>query len=252
MGDNEASRIGAVERFGEIIEVLREREPLSSRAVASALDVSKSTAHAYLATMEELEYVTRSPDGYAVSLKFLEYGMEERERLPIVDVAADTIEQLASDTSEAVYLVVEEHGYGVYVDYALGERAVTTHAIVGTRSPLHSIASGKTILAHLPEERVDEIVAAHGLPAETERTIQSREALDETLARVREQGYAINEHEANAGTRAVGAPVVVDDEVVAAIAVAGPAHRITPERIEADVLGEVLAAANEIELTYPS
>lgn len=250
MPSDAGERIKAVDRFADVVEALRATQPLTSRELAAEIGVSKSTAHAYLATMESNEYVTRTRDGYSLSLRFLEYGMRERNGLRIVDVAREAMEQLAADTSEAVYLVVEEHGHGVYVDYALGERAVKTHAHVGTRSPLHSIASGKAILAHLPEERVEEIVETHGFERQTENTIHSWSALQETLERVREQGYAVNEHEANVGTRAVGAPILVDGDVVAAIAVAGPANRITPTRLEEEMLGTVLATANEIELTY--
>lgn len=248
MTERDAGRIGAVSRFADIVDAFREREALSSRELAEELGVSKSTAHAYLATMEDTEFAVRGPDGYSLSLKFLDVGMRERDRNRVVEVAADAMAQLSADTSEAVYLVVEEHGRAVYVDYSLGERAVRTHARIGTRAPLNTLASGKALLAFLPEERVAEIIETHGLPAETENTITSRAALEAELAEVRERGYAVNEHEANIGTRAVGAPVVVDDRVVAAIAVAGPANRITRDRIEDDVVGKVLGTANEIEL----
>ena len=248
MVERAPGRIQALARFSAIMEALCDREPLSSREVADEIGVAKSTAHAYLATMEDLAYVVREPDGYSLSLKFLDYGMVERDRLRVIDVARDAVEQLAADTSEAVYVVVEEHGEAVYVDFALGDRAVKTHARIGTRAPLHSLASGKAILAYLPEERVEEIVDRHGLAAQTERTIQSRDALDEELERTRERGYAINEHEANVGTRAVGVPVRVDGVVAAAIAVAGPANRITRARLEDEVVGEALATANEIEI----
>lgn len=248
MAGHDGGRIKAVARFAEIVETLCAEEPLSSREVADELGVAKSTAHAYLATMDDLEYVVRGPEGYSLGLKFLDYGMLERDKLRVVSVAEEAVEQLAADTSEAVYLVVEEHGWGVYVDYALGDRAVRTHARIGTRAHLHSLASGKSILAHLPEARVEAILDEHGLPPETEHTIRTREALAEHLETVRERGYAVNEHEANMGTRAVGAPIIVDGDVVAAVAVAGPANRITRQRLEDEVLGEVLATVNEVEL----
>ncbi len=248
MGTNTRGRIGAVERFGDIVDLLREHDAMTSQRVADELDVAKSTAHAYLATMEDLEFVVRGTDGYSLSLKLLDYGMFARDQLSVVDAASGAVEQLAADTSEAVYLVTEEHGRAVYVDYALGDRAVKTHARVGTRSHLHSLASGKAILAHLAEDRVRDVVATHGLPELTENTVTTSEELFEELETVREQGYAVNEHEANTGTRAVGAPILVGDAVVAAVAVAGPANRITRERLEEEMLGDVLATANEIEL----
>jgi len=246
--DDEGRGIKAVHRLGAVVDLLRERGPLSTQAVATELGVAKSTAHAYLSAMAEIEYVVRRPEGYALSLKYLDYGMTMRARLPVVREAETTLEQLAADTSEAAYLVVEEHGRAVYVDYALGDRAVKTHARIGTRSPLHSLASGKAILAYLPDERVDEIVERRGLPALTENTITDRSTLREELAAVRERGYAVNQHEANEGTHAIGTPIIADDEVVAGLSVAGPANRVTLDRLEDEIAGEILAAANEIEL----
>lgn len=248
MSTGRSGRISAVDRFAAVADLLHEHEALTSQEVADELDVAKSTAHAYLATMADLGFAVQGTDGYSLGLKLLDHGMAARDSFRVVDAAADPVEQLAADTSEAVYLVVEEHGKAVYLDYALGDRAVKTHARIGTRSHLHSLASGKAILAHLSEQRVREIVDEHGLPASTENTVSTSEELFGELETVREQGYAVNEHEANVGTRAVGAPILAGGDVVAAIAVAGPANRITRDRLEAEVLGEVLATANEIEL----
>ena len=248
MNAGTSGRIGSVDRFAAVVDALRENGSMTSQAIADELDIAKSTAHAYLATMEDLEFVVHGTDGYALGLRLLDEGMFARDRLPVVAAAAEAVEQLANDTSEAVYLVVEEHGKAVYVDYALGDRAVKTHARIGTRSHLHSLASGKAILAHLGEDRVREIADKFGLPAKTENTVSSPEQLFEELATVRERGYAINEHEALVGTRAVGAPILSGDDAVAAIAVAGPANRLTRDRLEDGVLGEVLATVNEIEL----
>jgi DNA-binding IclR family transcriptional regulator len=248
MNAGTSGRIGSVERFSAVVDALRENGAMTSQAVADELDIAKSTAHAYLATMEDLEFVVHGTDGYALGLRLLDHGMYARDRIPVVGTAAEAVEQLANDTAEAVYLVVEEHGKAVYVDYALGDRAVKTHARIGTRSHLHSLASGKAILAHLSEDRVWEIVDDFGLPAKTENTISSPEELFEELASVRERGYAVNEHEAMVGTRAVATPILPGDDVVGAIAVAGPANRLTRDRLEDGVLGEVLATANEIEL----
>ena len=241
-------RIQSISRFSEIVEILCEREAITSRELADEMEISKSTAHAYLATMEDLEYAVRTPEGYSLSLKFLDYGMIERDRIRVVDVARNTLEQLAEDTSEATYLVVEEHGQAVYVDHVLGNRGVQTHARLGTRMPLHTLASGKAILAYLSDERIKEILDTHGLPEQTANTITARETLYEKLEMTRERGYAVNEQEANVGTRAVGAPVLVDGNVIASIAVAGPANRITRTRLKDEVAGKVLAAANEIEI----
>lgn len=240
--------IKSLYRMSDIVELLMRRGPLSTSGVADEIGISRSTAHSYLSTMYDLGYVVTRPDGYDLSLKFLDVGVHVRDSLPITSVGEPVIEQLAQDTNEATWLIVEEHGKAVYTNLALGDRAVHTRGRIGKRTYLHTLAAGKMILAHLPTERVEAIIEEHGLPSQTEQTIDSREALYEELERVREQGYALNDHESITGARAVGAPVLVDDEVQGAVSVSGPANRVTMERLEDEIIPALLAAVNELEL----
>jgi len=244
-------KIKTAYRLVRVLDLLREAGPLTTTEVSRRLDIAKSTAHAYLSSMHDLELIVRDGDGYAPSLTLLDFGMARRERLQIVEMARPSLEQLATDTEEAVHLIVEEHGVGVYVDYVLGERAVKSERAlprIGTRSPLHCLSSGKAILANLPEDRVAEILEEKGLPAQTEHTISSERELYDELETIRERGYAVNQHEANRGVHSVGAPIVVEGEVLGAISIAGPANRLTLSYIEDEVVDELLASTNEIEL----
>ena len=83
------------------------------------------------------------------------------------DVAKQQIDELAEDTGEIVNLMVEEYGKGVYLYIARGENAVNLDTTVGTRQYLHASPLGKSILAMMTEDRVDEVHKLHGLPAET-------------------------------------------------------------------------------------
>jgi DNA-binding IclR family transcriptional regulator len=75
----------------------------------------------------------------------------------------------------------------VYLYTEVGESAVQTGAHIGRRGPLHVSAAGKSILANLPEERVDEIIEEHGLSGGGEKSVSTRENLDETLETARKR-----------------------------------------------------------------
>jgi IclR family acetate operon transcriptional repressor len=90
------------------------------------------------------------------------------------------------------------------------------------------------LLADLPGERVAQIVAEHGLPAYTPKTITSLEDLEAELERIRERGYAIDDEEYDEGLRCIGAGVRDHSgHVVSALGIGGPVTRITPERVDA-------------------
>lgn len=234
--------IGSLARASEIIGLLQ-TEPMGVAAVAAELDIARSTAHDHLTTLARLGYLVNEGGTYRLGLRLLDHGMAARAGYPIASVGTEVIEQLAADTGEAVWTVVEEHGRAVYVDSALGERAVPTHARVGTRSGLHYLASGKAILAHLPEEDVRAI-----LETAPSRPVEDVEAFFEELRNVADRGYALNDNEAVEGVRAIGAPVVTDGTLRGALSLSGPANRLSSARIEDELVPELLAATNELEL----
>ena len=241
-------KLQSVERVSEIVDLIQANGPMGTTEITEALDVPTSTAHDYLSSLHDLEYLVKTKGKYDLGLRLLDHGMAARGRHPVVEAGRSTIEQLADTTGEAVWLVTEEHGRGVYLDYALGQQAVQTYARIGTRSPLHLTASGKSILAHLSEERVREIVDSHGLEQRTERSITSLDELLTELDATRNRGYAVNDQEAIQGTRAVGTGIIVDESVVGAISIVGPANRMTDRRLEDGLVDHVRGAANELEL----
>ena len=245
---NDAVKLRSIQRVSEIIELLQEHGPMGTTEITESLDVPTSTAHDYLSSLYDLEYLVKTEGKYNLGLRLLDHGIAARDRHAIADIGKQTITQLANETGEAAWLVTEEHGRAVYLDYALGEHAVQTHARIGTRSYLHQLASGKSILAYLPEERVDEIIDRHGLEQRTPHTIDSREGLLEELKATRERGYAINDQEAVEGARALGKAIVVGGDVVGAISIVGPANRLTDKQLADGTVDQIRGAANELEL----
>ncbi|HKG27203.1 MAG TPA: IclR family transcriptional regulator C-terminal domain-containing protein, partial [Thermomicrobiales bacterium] len=75
------------------------------------------------------------------------------------------------------------------------------------RVPLHCTASGKVLLAGMPEATVDQIVAERGLPARTPHTITDPTALRDCLHEVRRRGYAIDAEENELGGYCYAAPI---------------------------------------------
>jgi DNA-binding IclR family transcriptional regulator len=104
-------------------------------------------------------------------------------------------------------------------------------AASGQRLPACATASGKAILAFMPEEMVQQILD-RGMPRFTSRTHISPKTFFEDLHSAKEQGFAISEQEFEEAINAVAAPIFdIENQPIASIAVAGPAFRLTHERM---------------------
>lgn len=243
-----SGRITTLEKGFQIIEIIEDEEAATLTEIADRMDLARSTVHDYLTTLLDLEYLVKNDRAYQLGLKFTRLGTNARETVPLSSVITPYLERLADETEETVWFLVEECGLAVYLAHAEGEQGIKTEHFIGGRSYLHCHAGGKAILAQLPEDRVNEIIDKHGLPEITKNTITSREALFEELERIREQNYAQNQSEQLEETRAVSAAIVIDGEVLGAISVGGPAHRLRGERFEEELPNLVMSAVNEIRL----
>lgn len=222
-------------------------------ALTDEVGFAKSTVFDHLQTLEANDFVVREDGVYRLGLRFLEFGGTARNDIELYETAQPEVEKLAVETGELVNLVVEEHGKGVYIDFVKGADSVELDTYVGKREPLHNTAFGKAILAHLPEERVTEIVERHGLPRETESTITTREDLDERLEQIRSRGFALDREERLEDLSCVAAPIIGSESgVIGAVSISGPAGRMHDKGLADDLADKVVRTANiiKVNLTY--
>ncbi|WP_430540827.1 IclR family transcriptional regulator [Natrialbaceae archaeon AArc-T1-2] len=238
-----------VVRTFEIVEFIKDREGARVLEVSEHFDLPNSTVHSYLASLHELGYLVKDGDEYHVGLQFLHVGGHAATRHRAYQMARPKVKELAMETNERAQFIVEEFGYGIYLHMETGDNAVETDVRIGKMASLHTTSAGKAILAHLPEEQVMRIVDRYGLSKRTENTITDPDALLEELETIRDRGYAYNDGERITGMRAVGVPITdVEDDVVGALSVSGPAHRMKGNWYEKEIPDLLLGTANELEL----
>ncbi|ADD07481.1 IclR family transcription regulator (plasmid) [Natrialba magadii ATCC 43099] len=241
--------IRATETTFALIETLAERDHARLTELATAVGIANSTASEHLATLKANGYVVEDDEGYRLGLKFMDIGVRAKRHYDgLLECAEPVLEQLVEETGETIGLLARENKQAVYVDRRVGEQGVPTNAWVGKRKPMHTMAAGKVMLAYLSADQRDEIIEGRGLPAVTAQTITTREELEAELETARDRGVAFNDCESHERVRGVAAPIVLQDEVYGAVAVAGPARRLTETYFREELPNLLLGAANEIEL----
>lgn len=254
-GENSGEkRIRAVRTSFEIIDILREKGGAGVTEISNVLGVSKGTVYNHLATLVDDDYVVKDDDDqYHLGLRFADVSHNAMSRVPILDLAREEVDKLAEKSGEMALFTVEEHGMGVCMYVAYGDEAVKTPVYVGHRDYLHHTAVGKAILAHLPAERVDEIVERRGLPEVTEHTITDREELEIQLEEARKRGIAFNHQETIPGLVGVGAPIRSQrGEVMGALSIIGPSSRIDDDRFQQELPDMIMRSVNIVEINSTS
>lgn len=241
-----------VEKSWEIIEALKRKGEMGVTELAREVELSKGGVHTHLATLCERGVVMNENGTYRLGLHILNLGEYVRRQQQVFRAGKQEVDKLAEETDEFAHLMVQEYGKGIYLYQSAGERAIVEDYMMEKyqkRSYLHHSSLGKAILAHLPEEKVEQIIDRHGLPDMTNNTITTREKLFENLKRIRKEGVALNHEEHIPGAFAVGAPIIGADETVyGAVSVSCPSTRLENEFEQSELRRLVKETANLIEV----
>ncbi|GAA4310410.1 hypothetical protein GCM10023086_30160 [Streptomyces venetus] len=119
----------------------------------------------------------------------------------------------------------------VVVDRVDCDHAVRTFHTIGDTSPLHATAAGRAVLAYLPEQDVEELIA-QGLERFSDTTPTEPDALRAELDRIRVDGYAVNQNQYRPGVCAIAAPVLDEEGTpLATVAISMPDSRFDTGRL---------------------
>ena len=232
-----------------------ERPLIGVSELSRELDLSRSTAHRYISTLAQLGYLQQDPESkrYRLGPKVLDLGFSAINSMDLREVAAPHLRALSDETGCTVNLAILDGVDIVYIERCRaarpGQRDIDLNLHVGARLPAYCTAMGKAILAFVPEERLDELVARIDFVQRGPNTLTDPTAFRKELARVRVAGVAVNDEELAYGLRSVAAPVNSQaGEVVAALNLAVHRTMVSKEELIADYGPVVLKTANDISL----
>jgi len=239
--------VKAVFKALELLEIMCKEKRYGVRDLSQKIGLTRSTVSRLVATLEQAGYVEQEHERgkYRATLKIFALGNEVIQHLDIREKAYPLMQQLASETEETVNLAVLDGNQIMYIFKIDSTHLLKSSAPVGSRPPVHCNASGKVILAYLPEDK-KKVLLPSELQSFTPNTITSLSELDAELARVRVNGYAVDSEEWSLNTRALAAPVWdYEGKIFAALTIAGPSVRMSAQRLD-DLVQPLLQAAGEL------
>ncbi len=239
-------RINSVARGVNILlAVARSERGLSAKEIGEALGIERQTVYHLLHTLTALGMLTRDEGRkYQLGLRVGILAEAFRQQFSAPDYMRPLVRELANTTGETCYAVGWWQGEIVTLAVARGTNAIQAAEVPhGQYAHAHARAAGKLLLALAPVGRRREYLSRHPLAPRTPRTITQSDALNAELARIREQGYAVDDEEFASGVCCLA--VALDGgESPLAFALSAPAARFR------DHFAEYLKQAGVLASTF--
>ena len=244
--------VQSVDRALTLLELLARSSggtPLTELAANAGLNIS--TCHHLLATLVKWGYVAKVPGRrYALGARGLHLGQAFLKQVDLPRRAQPMIEKISAETGETTHLAVLQGDAIITLLRREGRHAVRVDTgTLGAADAPHATATGKAMLAWLPEHEMRRILGA-GMRAFTPNTITDPDRLIEELRLVRRNGHAIDREEFQPGVVCIGAAIRDHlGAVVGAISASTPTLRATEEHL-AGMRDSVVAAARDLSAEF--
>src|SRR5579862_1344213 len=227
-------KLEGLDRVVAILDLLSASDnSLSLAEICQQMNVCKSTAHRALMALERTGLIERAlSHRYRLGLKLYDMGHRAVEQIDLRAHAHPYLRKLALRVGETVHLGVLHRSRIVYIDKIEPvSRLVCISSRTGTSNPVYCTSLGKAILATMPPQEAEKVLANARFTKFTANTLTSVEDCMVTLERIRRRGFAVDDEEMEIGTRCIGAPIQGSDgQVIAAVSVSGSTTRITTQR----------------------
>ena len=219
-----------VDRALSFLEIVAtSAEPPTVKQVAAALGVNLTTSYHLLRTLLVRGYLERNDEGGlelggavgTLSHAYLN-GLDVRDDL------ARLVQRINDETNETTFLSTLDGRSVILKVLVEGTQPLRVGGLtVGYAGPELRRASGKAVLAFLPDGPRDEIVARNlqALPAGDRA--RARRSLAHDLQQTRERGWAIDDETSEAGVTGIAAPVFDDGgDIYGAVGLVAPSTRV--------------------------
>lgn len=211
--------MGGLAKGLAVIETFTADQPRQSIAeVAAASGLDRATARRCLLTLAHHGYADWDGKFFTLTPRVLRLGTACLATMPLPQIVQPLLDRLSDEIGESSSVSILDGAEIVYIARAAQRKVMSISLMPGTRLPAFCTSMGRVLLAALPEAEAEAILRAAPMPARTPHTLTEVAAVLQELARIRLQGYAVNDQEVEIGLRSIAVPLVnARGRVVAAI-----------------------------------
>jgi IclR family pca regulon transcriptional regulator len=252
-GEREDSRnvVNSLAKGLRILEAFSaERPELTLSEVASRAGLDPGTAFRMLNTLVMLGYLSRIPESkrFRLTLKVVDLGLHAIARADLREIARPILRSIVGEVNEAASLGVLDGADILYVERVrAGLTRIGVDIRIGTTIPAFWSTIGEAFLAYLPKAELARVLSMTPRAGAFPHKPMNRAEIEERLASVREDGYALRDSYFGSGLRVLAVPVLdIDGYPLAAISVAVPQMQMSMTDFRERALAAVRRAAGDI------
>jgi DNA-binding IclR family transcriptional regulator len=227
----------------DVLDVLDRHGPATLSELARETGVAKSTLHRVCSTMGDRGWIARDTLSGQLELGPRVAWLARSTPASVLTPAFHAVaSRLVARHNETTCLTVLDGRDCVFVAKEETSHPVRLVTAVGSRLPAFASASGRVMLADLPEEHLISLYAGGDLITPTGRRLGGLEELLAILRETRRRGYGENVDETALGLHCIAAPLGPPGRVSAAITLCVPSGRMTSAR-KRKLVPDLLVAA---------
>ncbi len=231
--------------------VANSERSVSLTEIMQAVNLPKPTVFRILTTLEEAGMLQREPDAkrYVPGGRLSNLAANVLLHSPYRSARRAILEELVEKLGETCNLTIPNGAYVMYLERVESSWPLRISFHAGSKVPLYASASGKIFLANSQKRLRDRLLTSAPLIAHTKNTLTTLRALEEEFAKIRRNGYALDDEEYLPGICCISVPIINDQErIVAAVSAHGPTSRMNLDQAR-EFLPTLREAAEQISQT---
>ena len=190
----------------------------------------KATLYRFLQTLTNQRMLAYDAERqtYAPGMRLVRLAHAAWAQSSLAPIARPHIDRLSGMVGETVHLAQMDHGQVLYVDKRNALQPIEMYSQAGKVGPAYCTGVGKAMMAFLPEDELQPILAQQSYHRFTEHTFTSEAALREELAAIQARGHAYDREEHEPGIICVALPILTrSGRVLGAMSVTSSTERMS-------------------------
>lgn len=236
-----------------IIELFNEtRRRMSISDAATLTGLTRAAARRYLLSLVHLKYADFDGKYFSLTPRVMRLGHAYLANTPLAKLLQPFVDNISREAGDPCTAAILDETEVVYIARASPPRIVSISlGVVGSRLPAYCTSLGRVLLAHLPDDLLEDYWSRAKLEPRTPKTKHTRTAVEQALEDVRRLGYALVDEEAEFGLRSLGAPIRnAQGVVIAALTVTVHSSRMAASELP-DTFLPLMAPAQDALAQVP-